>query len=73
MKRTTIILPEQLKYQAEQRAKKDGISLAEFIRESIRKNLKSEIKQDSLFADEEYFFEHSEHDIAKNHDDYLYR
>ncbi|HHO55481.1 MAG TPA: hypothetical protein ENK21_03760 [Trueperaceae bacterium] len=73
MKRTTIILPEQLKYQAEQHAKEKGISLAEFIRESLRKNLNSEIKRDSLFADENYFRGHSEHDVAENHDDYLYQ
>ena len=73
MKRTTIILPEQLKYQAEQHAKEKGISLAEFIIESLRKNLNSEIKRDCLFADENYFDGHSEHDVAENHDDYLYQ
>ncbi len=73
MKRTTIILPEQLKFQAEQRAKEHGLSLAEFIRDSLRKNLSSEPKRDSIFADEEYCLEHSQSDIAKNHDDYLYR
>lgn len=73
MKRTTISLPEQLKYHAEQHAKEKGMSLAEFIIESLHKNLKSEIKRDSLFADEHYFDGHSEHDVAENHDDYLYQ
>ena len=51
MKRTTISLPEQLKYHAEQHAKEKDMSLTEFIRDSLRKNLSSEIKRDSLFAD----------------------
>jgi len=73
MKRTTIILPEQLKYQAEQYAKQNGMSLAEFVRESIRKNLSSKVKRDSLFLDEHYFLGDGEDDIAENHDDYLYQ
>ena len=41
MKRTTIMIPEDLKIRATRRANAIGISLGEFIRESLEKALKS--------------------------------
>ena len=41
MKRTTIMLPEELKNQAERSAASMGISLGELIRESLEARLKT--------------------------------
>ena len=41
MKRTTIMIPEDLKIRATRRANAIGISLGEFIREPLEKALKS--------------------------------
>ena len=41
MKRTTVMIPEDLKIRAAKRANAVGISLGEFIRESLEKALKS--------------------------------
>jgi len=40
MKRTTVMIPEDLKIRASKRANAVGISLGEFIRESLKRALK---------------------------------
>ena len=78
MKRTTIMIPEDLKMRAIVRAKIMEISLGGFIRESLEKALKRPGKdgficdEDPFFADDAVFSGKAPSDLALNHDDYLY-
>jgi len=76
MKRTTIMLPEDLKMRALKRADIVGLSLGGFIRESLEKSLQtSDVDQaddDPLFADNATFQGKTPADLALKHDDYLY-
>ena len=75
MKRTSIMLPQQLKMQASQKATRLGISLGEFIRKSLLSALRESQKKsgkDPLFADGAVFHGKTPKDLSKNHDDYLY-
>jgi hypothetical protein len=75
MKRTTIMLPERLKAKAERRARTQGISLSELIRESLAKSLAHsktrESDQDPFLTDDATFVG-GPRDLARNHDRYLY-
>ena len=76
MKRTTIMLPPELKMKALQRANQMGISLGELIRNSLIALLhhsKEQITNDALFADNDVFNDQGPQDLAENHDCYLYR
>lgn len=76
MKRTTIMLPPDLKLKALQRANQMGISLGELIRNSLVALLhhsKEQTTDDPLFADNDVFNDQGSQDLAKNHDRYLYR
>ena len=76
MKRTTIMLPEDLKIRALNRANRLGLSLGGFIRESIERALKPKggnpIDDDPFFSDTVVFEAKTPADLAKNHDEYLY-
>jgi len=74
VKRTTVMLPLDLKTQAESRAHKLGISLGEFIRESLRHELKSTAKKqaDVLFEPPAVYNGETPSDISEKHDKYLY-
>ena len=75
MQRTTVMLPEGLKARAEQRARKQGISLGEFIRCALAERLKKPLgkpAEDPLFADDTVFDGPSPPDTATEHDRYLY-
>jgi len=75
MKRTTIMLPSELKTRAIQKANQRGISLGEFIRESLESmlsNPKEYFINDPLFTDDAVFHDQGPDDLAKNHDHYLY-
>ena len=75
MKRTTVMIPDDLKNRAVKRADAIGISLGEFIRESIRRNLKSDSALpfvDSYISDSAVYEGDSPNDLAQNHDKYLY-
>lgn len=76
MQRTTIMLPLELKAQAEQWAQERGISLSEFIREllasALETNQSKPRAKDSLFADDAVFTGDVPTDLAENHDRYLY-
>ena len=76
MKRTTIMLPEDLKIRALTRAKRLGLSLGAFIRDSIERALipKTDnlIDDDPFFSDTVVFEAKTPADLAKNHDEYLY-
>ncbi|CAB1073807.1 hypothetical protein D1AOALGA4SA_1954 [Olavius algarvensis Delta 1 endosymbiont] len=75
MKRTTIMLPEDLKIRATRRANAVGISLGGFIRESLERALKT---NGNVVLDDPYLSDNSVHDgdisadLAQNHDKYLY-
>jgi hypothetical protein len=76
MDRTTIMLPNDLKSRAANRAKNMGISLGQYIREVLEKSLETdsggEGSCDPLFADSAVFADHTPEDLASNHDEYLY-
>ena len=76
MKRTTLMIPEDLKIRAARRANAVGISLGGFIRESLERALKSD---GNVAFDDPYMNDNSVYegdipaDLAQNHDKYLYR
>ena len=75
MKRTTIMLSSELKTRAIQKANQRGMSLGEFIRESLEamlNNSKEYFINDPLFTDDAVFHDQEPDDLAKNHDHYLY-
>ena len=76
MKRTTIMLPDDLKMRALKRADIMGLSLGGLIREALEKILKTsvvdEADDDPFFADNIVFQGKTPKDLALKHDDYLY-
>lgn len=74
MKRTTIMLPDELKTKALNHAKMMGLSLAGFIRASLEQAMQSRAQplDDPFFADTAVFGGQSPDDLAEKHDDYLY-
>ena len=75
MKRTTIVLPPDLKTRAVKRARNRGISLGKLIREALETTLKQPAKssqEDPFFADKAVFRGRAPRDLSKNHDKYLY-
>ena len=75
MKRTTVMLPQDLKMRALKRANMMGVSLGQFVRQSLERALndRDDIpSEDPLFADDAVFRGDSPADLAKNHDSYLY-
>lgn len=74
MQRTTIMLPSELRARAQRRASELGMSLGQFIRESLalRLNGGGHSAEDPFFADDAVFEGDDGDDVAKNHDRYLY-
>ena len=75
MKRTTVILPEELKTRAAKRANSVGLSLGGFIRDSLERALKSNSAgtlDDPFLTDNAVYEGDTEVDLAQNHDLYLY-
>jgi len=75
MKRTTIVLPPELKTRAIKRAKNRGISLGKLIREALETTLKQPARssgEDPFFSDKTVFRGRAPRDLSKNHDKYLY-
>jgi hypothetical protein len=74
MKRTSIMLPEELRARAGQRAGKLGISLGELIRRSLEAMLARDVapEEDPLLTDEEVYDGPVPEDLASAHDRYLY-
>jgi hypothetical protein len=70
------MLPPDLKIRASNQAKKERISLGQFIREALKKSLDSENRKstddDPLFLDNAVFDGTTPEDLASNHDGYLY-
>lgn len=69
---TTIELPPDLKLKAEQAAQARGVSLSEFIRESLEWVLGQSMENDPLFADNAVYSGTAPTDLAARHDDHLY-
>ena len=75
MRRTTVMIPEDLKIRAARRANTAGLSLGGFIRESLEKSLKSYAAgtlDDPFLTDNAVYEGNTEVDLAQNHDIYLY-
>ena len=75
MKRTTIMLPEELLARAQQQARISNSSMAELIRKSLEKTLNEERKKwkrDSFFADKAVWDGPAPKDASVNVDKYLY-
>ncbi len=75
MHRTTVMLPDDLKVDATRHAREMGISLGELIRESLVNWLNRSDRpkvEDPLLADDAVFTDPVPHDLAAEHDRYLY-
>lgn len=75
MYRTTIMLPTGLKTRALVSAHEEGISLGEFIRNSLQErlnNINANSGIDPFFADKKYYTGKIPTDLSLNHDLYLY-
>lgn len=76
MKRTTLMLPEELKARAERRAFERGISLGQLVRESVESALSTSDEEhrakDPLFADDVIYEGEAPRDLSEAHDEYLY-
>ena len=75
MYRTTIMLPTDLKTRALVSAHEEGISLGEFIRNSLQarlNNINTNSVVDPFFVDKNYYAGETPTDLALNHDMYLY-
>jgi hypothetical protein len=76
MKRTTIMLPPDLKNQAGRRARQMGISFGEFVRRALAGALTRDgidAAEDPLFADRAVHGGEAPADASARHDDHLYR
>lgn len=75
MKRTTIMLPSDLKRRAARHARNLGISLAGLIRELLAGQLAPSGRRtdnDPLFSDTAVYAGKAPKDLSEKHDDYLY-
>lgn len=75
MKRTTVMLPTELKAKAERRAYERGVSFGELVRESLESALDSREErrtEDPLFKDDAVYRGRTPRDLAERHDEYLY-
>ncbi len=71
--RTTIMLPPELKRRAAKRAKEQGVSFGELVRESLTAALTGAAEvEDSLLADRAVYRGKTPRDLAAEHDRYLY-
>ena len=75
--RTSLVIPPGLKRQAVARARSEGVSFAEFVRQSLRDTLtrpsrKKKGKQDPFWSDVAVYEGPVPPDISVNHDKYLY-
>ncbi len=77
MKRTTIMLSEDLKIRATRYCEQKGISLGKLLRDALERELEEanthRQDQDPLFADQEVYQGEVPMDISLNHDAYLYQ
>ena len=69
---TQISLSPELKSKIEREANARGISVAEFVRESLEHAVTQKTSEDPLFTDTAVYRDDGPNDLASNHDDYLY-
>ncbi len=69
---TQIFLPSDLKTRIEREANARGMSLADFVRESLEWVISRKPSDDPLFTDTAVYRDDGPVDAALNHDDYLY-
>jgi hypothetical protein len=67
-----ISLPPELKAKLEREAKARGMSVADFVRQTLENVLVQAPADDPLFADTAVYRDDGPIDFASNHDDYLY-
>ena len=74
MKRTTIMLPQDLKTRAERQAREDGLSLGELVRRSLERSLAqpASVAEDPIFGDDATWAGEVPAGYAADHDDHLY-
>ena len=76
MKRTTFMIPSDLKQRAVRLARERGISLGQLVREALERILlesgPAERMADPLFLDDAVFEGETAPDLAAGHDRYLY-
>lgn len=75
MKRTTIVLPPDLKARAERAARDEGRSFADVVRESVERYVSAReaaVGGDPLLDDDAVFDGDTPSDLAASHDAYLY-
>ena len=69
------MLPIDLKRRAQGLAQRMGISLGELIREALEATLRGdagEVREDTLYADDEVYSGEAPSDLSERHDRYLY-
>ena len=69
---TQISLSPELKAKAEREAVARGMSLPDFVRESLEQAIARRSSEDPLFSDMAVYRDDGPDDFASNHDDYLY-
>ena len=75
MKRTTIMLPPDLKSEAIRRARNKGMSMGELIRISLEEHIRRPsggLSEDTLLSDEAVYAGRAPRDLSMDHDEYLY-
>ena len=74
MKRTTIMLPQDLKARAERQAREEGLSLGELIRRSLARSVSrpASVAEDPIFYDDATYAGEIPEGYVADHDDYLY-
>jgi len=76
MQRTTVMLPQDLKLQAERHARELGVSLGKLIRESLEAMIRGSDGDrstvDPFFSDNAVYVGEAPRDLSVNHDGYLY-
>ena len=76
MEKMKIMLPENLKIKALKQARMMGISLVQFIRESMERSLDDSQHDspidDPLFSDDAVYRGETPSDLAEHHDAYIY-
>jgi len=68
----SVPFPEPLREQAEAAARERGLSLDEFVRESVTIAVGKSRSSDPLFGNVEVFTGDAPSDLSENHDHYLY-
>ena len=69
---TQISLSPELKAKVEREAVARGMSLPDFVRESLEQAIARRSSEDPLFSDTAVYRDDGPADFASNHDDYLY-